>query len=315
MVQGDWNATIGEDAYENWKGTCGHHCNIKSNERGLRLLEFASYNDLMVANTFGSHKTSRKITWHSPDGKTHNQIDYIMVKKRFSSSVNIAKTRSFPGADIGSDHELVMMTFKLHLRRAKKQGHARIRFDVDKLKDPHVAEVFQGMIGGKFAALSILDSDLDLDTLTDTFNAAVTDTANVILGKHRPVKKPWVTAEILDLCDKRRVLKKKKKNKNDAEETTEYRTVNRQIKKGMKKAKDDWIGEQCENIEDSLKKNNSKRAYHLVKDLTSTKQERTTTIQDKSGTCLTENEDVLKRWTEYTVQNCTTTEPQETQGF
>ena len=298
VVQGDWNAKIGEDAYENWKGACGRHCNIKSNERGLRLLEFASYNDLMVANTFGSHKTSRKITWHSPDGKTHNQIDYIMVKKRFSSSVNITKTRSFPGADIGSDHELVMMTFKLHLKRTKKQGHARIRFDVDKLKDPHVAEVFQAMIGGKFAALSILDSDMDLDMLTHTFNAAVTDTANEILGKHRPVKKPWVTTEILDLCDKRRELKKKK-NKNDAEGTTEYRTVNRQIKKGMKKAKEDWIGEQCENIEDSLKKNNKKRACHLVKDLTSTKQERTTTIQDKSGTCLTENEDVLKRWTEY----------------
>ena len=298
VVQGDWNAKIGEDAYENWKGTCGRHCNIKSNERGLRLLEFASYNDLMVANTFGSHKTSRKITWHSPDGKTHNQIDYIMVKKRFSSSVNISKTLSFPGADIGSDHELVMMTFKLHLKRTKKQGHARIRFDVDKLKDPHVPEVFQAITGGKFAALSMLDSDTDLDTLTDTFNAAVTDAVSEFLGKHRLVKKLWVTVEILDLCDKRRELKKKK-NKTDAEGTTEYRTVNRQLKKSIKKAKEDWIGEQCENIEDSLKKNNSKRAYHTVKDLTSTKQERTTTIQDKSGTCLTENEDVLKRWTEY----------------
>ena len=169
---------------------------------------------------------------------------------------------------------------------------------MDKLKDPHVAEVFQATIGGKFAALSILDNNMDLDTLTDTFNAAGTDTANEILGKHRPVKKPWVTAEILDLCDKRRELKKKK-NKNDTEGTTEYRTVNRQIKKGMKKAKEDWIGEQRVNIEDSLKKNNSKRAYHLVKDLTSTKQERTTTIQDKSRTYLTENEDALKRWTEY----------------
>ena len=133
--------------------------------------------------------------------------------------------------------------------------------------------------------------------MTDTFNAAVTDTASGILGKHRSVKKPWVTAEILDLCDKRRELKKKK-NKNDAEGTTESRTVNQQIKKGMKKAKEDWIVEPCENIEDSLKKN-TKRAYHLVKDLTSTKQERTKNIQDKSDTCLTENEDVLKRWTKY----------------
>ena len=42
VVQGDWNAKIGEDAYENWKGTCRRHCNIKSNERGLRLLEFVA---------------------------------------------------------------------------------------------------------------------------------------------------------------------------------------------------------------------------------------------------------------------------------
>ena len=54
------------------------------------------------------------------------------------------------------------------------------------------------------------------------------------------------------------------------------------------------------DIEDSLKKKTKiKGAYNLVKDLTNTKQERNTTIQDKSGTRLTENEHVLKRWTEY----------------
>ena len=126
MVQGDWNAKIGEDAYENWKCTCGRYCNIKSNDIGLWLLEFASYNDLILANTVGLHKASRRATWHSPNGKYHNQIDYIMVRKRFRSSVNIAKTRSFPGADIGRDHELVMMTFKLHLKRVEKLGHTRI---------------------------------------------------------------------------------------------------------------------------------------------------------------------------------------------
>ena len=67
----------------------------------------------------------------------------------------------------------------------------------------------------------------------------------------------------------------------------------------MKMAKKNWIGEQCQNIDDCLKKNNSKKAHKLVQDLTGTKQERTTTIQDKGGTYLTEYEDILKRWTEY----------------
>ncbi|MEW8547862.1 MAG: hypothetical protein AB2693_30515 [Candidatus Thiodiazotropha sp.] len=43
----------------------------------------------------------------------------------------------------------------------------------------------------------------------------------------------------------------------------------------------------------------SKRAYQLVKDLTSEKQGRSTNIQDKSGKCLTEEQEILSRWTEY----------------
>ena len=133
VVQGDWNAQIGEDACKNSKWTCGQYCNPETNERGLRFLEFASYNNLKVANTFGLYKSSRRWTWHSPGGDYHNQIYYIMVKRRFQSSMNIAKTRSFPGADIGSDHELVMLTFKLHRQKVKNQGSIRIRFSLEKL--------------------------------------------------------------------------------------------------------------------------------------------------------------------------------------
>ena len=67
----------------------------------------------------------------------------------------------------------------------------------------------------------------------------------------------------------------------------------------MKEAKEDWIVAQCEEIETCLNKNNSKRAYQLVKDLTSEKQGRSSTIQDKSGKCFTEEKEILSRWTEY----------------
>ena len=74
----------------------------------------------------------------------------------------------------------------LHLKRVKKLGNARIKFDLVMLKDPEVAEAFQAMIGGTFAALTILDADgIDVETLIDTFNTAVTNTASEILGKSR----------------------------------------------------------------------------------------------------------------------------------
>ena len=154
----------------------------------MRLLEFASYNNLKMANTFGPHKPSRRRTWHSPGGDYHNQIDYIMVKRRYQSSVDIAKTRSFPGADTGSDHGLVMMTVRLRLQRVKNQGQGniRIRFSLEKLKDPNIAEFFRATIGGKFAPLLALENqDTEIDALINSFNTAVTETANNILGKHR----------------------------------------------------------------------------------------------------------------------------------
>ena len=56
----------------------------------------------------------------------------------------------------------------------------------------------------------------------------------------------------------------------------------------MKKAKENWIGEQCSEIEENLSENNSKRAYQLVIDLTTVKQGKATTVQDHSGKCLIE---------------------------
>lgn len=90
VVQGDFNAKIGADAHSvGWKGTAGKFCaNSETNERGSKLLEFAKRHQLVAVTTLADHKQSRRTTWHSPDGKTHNQIDYIFVHKRYATGVN-----------------------------------------------------------------------------------------------------------------------------------------------------------------------------------------------------------------------------------
>ena len=50
------------------------------------------------------------------------------------------------------------------------------------------------------------------------------------------------------------------------------------------------------------KTNNSKRAFQVVKDLTSEKKGRINTIPDKSGNCLTEEREIINRWTEYCTE-------------
>ena len=117
------------------------------------------------------------------------------MKKRFRSGVNIHWTRSFPGADIGSDHDLVMMTFRIRVKKARKANQPRLRFGLEKLSDLGVACTFQATVGGKFAPLIRLrDEDRNINTMITTYNTAVTDMADEILGKVRRKKKPWVTS-------------------------------------------------------------------------------------------------------------------------
>ena len=58
------------------------------------------------------------------------------------------------------------------------------------------------------------------------------------------------------------------------------------------------IRDRCSEIEENLRKNNSRRAYQHVEDLTTVKQGKAT-VQDSSGKCLTEERDILNRRTEY----------------
>jgi hypothetical protein len=65
------NPTIGDDSL---------HQN--TNDNGVRIVNFATSKNLVVKSTMFLHQNFRKYTWFSPDGKTHNQIDNILIEKR-----------------------------------------------------------------------------------------------------------------------------------------------------------------------------------------------------------------------------------------
>ena len=70
---------------------------------------------------------------------------------------------------------MLMMTFRLRLKKTSKPKHTRLKFDLEKLKDPNVLETFQAMIGGRFASLTIMSNeDTDIDSMITTFNTTVT---------------------------------------------------------------------------------------------------------------------------------------------
>ena len=176
IVMGDWNAQIGEGESHPATGKFGYGTRT---ERGTKLLEFAGRRNMVVANTLHRHKVSRRVTWHSPDG----------VPKRFKSSANTAKTRTFRNPDIGRDHEPVMATIKLKLTTKNKPKSERTFFDLDKLKDETTKAAYQSELASKFAPLLLLENQ-QAQELCDEFTKSITATANNVLGKRRKTRRP-----------------------------------------------------------------------------------------------------------------------------
>ena len=76
---------------------------------------------------------------------TENQTDYVLCSQRWRSSIQSAKTR--PGADCGSDHDLVIAKFRLKLKKVGKTTRP-FRYDLNQIPYNYTVEVtnrFKGL--------------------------------------------------------------------------------------------------------------------------------------------------------------------------
>ena len=82
-------------------------------------------NALVPANTLFQQHKRRLYTWTSPDGQYRNQIDYVLCSQKWRHSIQSVKIR--PGADCGSDHQLLIAKFRLKLKKVR-ENHQVIQF-------------------------------------------------------------------------------------------------------------------------------------------------------------------------------------------
>ena len=119
------------------------------NEAGQRLFEFCQENALVIGNTLFQQHKRQFYTWTSPDGQHRNQIDYILCSQRWRSSIQSAKTR--PGADCGSDHELLIDKIRLKLKKVGKTTRP-FRYDLNRILYDNTVEV-----RNRFKDLDLID--------------------------------------------------------------------------------------------------------------------------------------------------------------
>ena len=94
--------------------------------------------------TLSSNNKRWLYTWTSPDGQYRSQTDYILWSWRWRSSIRSAETR--PGADYGSDQELLIAKFRLKLKKVWKTIRL-FRYDLNQAFYDYTVEVTNRFTG------------------------------------------------------------------------------------------------------------------------------------------------------------------------
>ena len=129
IVLGDFNSKIGNDktGYEDVMGKFGLG---DRNEMGERMLEFCQRNQLSITNTYYYHRVQHRHTWTHPDGRHKNCIDYILIDKRWKTSVR--GTKVLRGADFNTSHELLLSNIQLKFKTTNEIKHMTTMYNLKK---------------------------------------------------------------------------------------------------------------------------------------------------------------------------------------
>ena len=190
IIIGDLNAKIGqEEIYRPIIGKYSLH--ILSNDNGIRLINFACSKNMVVASTLFNHKDIHKMTWRPPEGQTHNQIDHLLIHARHVS--NVMDVRTFRGANIDSDHYLLISTIRSRIANARKMyGSYARKFNSDKLKSPETSSAYREKLNEYLAK----HTDIDINEAWRLLKNAIMQTADTVLNRMgRVTYKDWFDAE------------------------------------------------------------------------------------------------------------------------
>jgi hypothetical protein len=129
------------------------------------MIKFAESKGLDIRCTTFPHKDIHKETWYSADGRTANQIDYVLISNRFRSA--ITDIRALRGPDIGSDHNLLKIYFKVKLRVKAGNKNKEKRKIVNIIQIPDWKQEYTIEIHNRFEILTNMEDEGDADKTID----------------------------------------------------------------------------------------------------------------------------------------------------
>jgi len=197
-----------------------------------------------------------------------------------------AKTR--PGADCGSDHELLIAKFRLKWKKVGKTTR-QFRYDLNKIPYDYTVEVRNRLKG-----LDLIDRVPD-ELRTEVRDIVQQTGIKTITMEKKCKKAKWLSGEGLQIAVKRREVKSKGEKETDKHLNAESQRIARRDKKA-------FLSNQCKEIEENNRMGKTRDLFKKMRDTKGTFHAKMGSIKDRNCMDLTEAEDIKKRWQEHTDQ-------------
>ena len=296
----------------------GKHGCGNLNENGEKLVNLGETNNLAIGGSLFPHKNIHKLTWVSNDGVTINQIDHILINRKWKSSLN--DVRVYRKADEDSDHYLLVANIKLKLKKYKgEDSETRGRkFDIIKLRNKDVRKAFVLKLKNRFAVLAEAD-DAEDKNVEDSWNdikSTYCKAAEETLGFTSHKRKQWITESTWQAIQERKELKLKVASANSARireaRRIEHAQKRREVKRKAKADKKKHVDDLAEEAEVAASKGNMGQVYKISKQLCGKFGQATnSTVKTKAGRVLTTEKEQRERWKQHFQEVLNRPEPEE----
>ncbi|XP_055380706.1 uncharacterized protein LOC129611541 [Condylostylus longicornis] len=293
IIMGDFNAKIGKSQVEKIVGPFGLGTR---NPRGDRLIQFCTEQELKIMNTWFCLPPRRLYTWKSPEDNDRNvirnQIDFILINQRYSTCVS--KVSTYPGADVPSDHNLLLSQINIKLAVMTKSTRKK-HLDLQKLKEyeckTEVTQELNNQMKLNFEGTSF--NNVEIDEVWDRLKSTMKNVASTKLGHtNSRAKQKWMTSEILNLMDQRRMHKNK--------DYSQYKRLQTVIRSKIRSAKSQWLNSQCQEIETFQNRHDMFNLHKKIKETAGVYRKQTfSNLVDNNNNIVLDQEQKKQVWKEY----------------
>ena len=248
---------------------------------------------MFIGGTKFPHKDIHKYTWERADDyNCRNQIDHILISKLFLGCLLDVKTRR--GADIHSDHQLLVGTFKL--RPAAHNNHNKHkRYNVSRLLNPQTQAAYESALSSNFQRGVCYEWNYLAN--------ACKNTAESVLGISKREHKAWISEQTLQQIKIRRKLKQKLNHTKATNERNkckeEYRQAARRVKQMTRADCEHFYNNIALDLEKASNTGNLRDVYSCIQELSGKSKTASSIIKDNNGNDLTDIQHQLDRWSEF----------------